>query len=225
MAKFLEIRQMEAYIRSLRTEIAKSHNKTLLQAGKDAKDLAIRNAKKQFIGRNGRILSGGLLASIFTSFQAGRGISPKVFIGTRGIPYGRIHEKGGTIVPVKANHLWVKLFLKGSKKFKSWTPRDFMNRRKQFPGNFPIFKSKKGNLIAGFSTLRTSRKGKKTFKILPLFSLKDQVKIPKRPYLTPAAEAVVKRYANIALDISAMNASITESAFSTSSHAWISNVH
>ncbi len=39
-----------------------------------------------------------------------------------------INEKGGTIRPIKAKHLWVKLFLKGSGRFKKWTPSDFMTK-------------------------------------------------------------------------------------------------
>ena len=191
---------MASYIKTLEGEIRIAHHKSLIQVAADGTSIAIRNAKKQFTGRNGRRLSGAMINAISrgSGFKIQGGKIPLAFIGTKGIPYGAVHEFGDTITPKNANHLWVKLFMKGSNKFKSWTPSDFMKRKKRLPKNFPIFKSKKGNLIAGFVHDKVNTKGETKQKILPLFSLRKSVKIPKRAYLIPAVNEVLRTYPMIA---------------------------
>jgi phage gpG-like protein len=119
----------------------------------------------------------------------------------RGIPYGAIHEFGGTITAKKAKHLWVKVDHKG--KFKRLTPREFfeLRRKEQTRARakttgrgggrrgkrYDIFRSKKGNLIAAeIDQLKSGNK------IRPLFVLKKSVNIPARPYIQPAIAAAVK---------------------------------
>lgn len=93
-----------------------------------------------------------------------------VTVGTN-LVYARIHDQGGVIKPVKAKYLTI--------------PLGNMKRAKKGAGLFFI-KSKKGN------KLLVRKKGKG---IEPMFLLKDQVTIPKRPYLTNAFKDVVNKQA------------------------------
>ena len=97
--------------------------------------------------------------------QLSRGIKKRVLalgnmfkleVGTQGVKYARILEKGGTITPKRKQ--WLTVPLPG---VKGWA-RDYTDAF--------IIKSKKGNLLI------VERKGKRGLK--PLFVLKKSVKIP-----------------------------------------------
>lgn len=180
------IRELSRYIRNTRSAIVKAHAEAMLKVTLDAEGLAKRNATQQFTGRNNYKLTGRLLNSIFSGFSpfnAGQSL-PTGFIGTRGIPYGRIHEFGGVIEPVNAKHLWLKMH--GVSGFKRITPKEFVSKMQKNPKQYRIFKSKKGNLIAAFINNKK--------KIKPLFVLRDKVTIPARPYLQPAVDEAVKKF-------------------------------
>ncbi len=94
-------------------------------------------------------------------------------IGPKGVPYGRIQELGGTIVPVKAKALTI--------------PTDFNRRRDGTPKvttsqlSDKAF-SRKGILFDVEGTGAAQ-------KLLPMFILKKSVTIKARPYLAPALAA------------------------------------
>ena len=90
----------------------------------------------------------------------------KVEIGSSGVIYARILEKGGTITPKKAK--WLTIPLPGVK-----------GRASNYPDSF-VIKSKSGNLLI------VQKKGKSG--IVPLFVLKKKVKIPDFRWLTGSLE-------------------------------------
>ena len=148
---------------------------------------AIRIAKRQFIGRNGRRLTGRLFNSIRSGIEKVTATRAEGFLGTFGIPYGRIHEEGGKIEPVRANHLWVKNHMV-EPKFQRLTPREFvseMKARRNPDEKFAILKSKSGKLTA-FHIKRVGVGSSAREVFQALFFLRDEVLIPKRPYLAPA---------------------------------------
>ncbi len=149
---------------------------------------AKRNATKQFIGRNGRKLSGRLLNSIYTmvDFNRSDSLLPVGVLGTRGIPYGRIHEYGGEITPKKAKNLWVKQWGGRADKFRRLTPTEFIKLKKENPDEYKIFRSKKNNLIAAYTPAADD--------VVPLFVLRQRVEIPKRPYLAPALQEALQEF-------------------------------
>ena len=108
------------------------------------------------------------------SGQLRRGIKKKVIVtgdayklevGTQGVKYARILEKGGTITPKRKQYLTIPL--KGVK-----------GRARDYPGAF-VIKSKKGNLLI---VQRRAKKYKGSM-LKPLFVLKKQVKIPRFAWL------------------------------------------
>ncbi len=120
------------------------------------------NAKGKELGRGG---SGHLARNIFHKVWEQRNkILGALLVDLKQVPYARIHEKGGTITPRKAQHLTIPF--PGVKGF----ARDFQNTFTQ--------KSKAGNLII-FQNMGAG-------KIRPLFTLKKRVTIPQRQYLEPA---------------------------------------
>lgn len=90
-------------------------------------------------------------------------------LGTK-VPYGPTHEYGATIKPVRKQWLTIPL---GAVKTPAGVAR---GRARDFQNTF-FRRSKTGNLIL------FQKRGER---IIPLFVLKKQVKIPKRPYLDPA---------------------------------------
>ena len=103
--------------------------------------------------------------------------NPQARIGPN-TPYARIHELGGTIAPVNVKYLPVPIGEKGraARRAAGATLRALKDL---------IFIRRKGKdpLLA-----RKTKDG-----IEPLFVLKKAVKMPKRPYVKPAAKAASKR--------------------------------
>lgn len=95
-------------------------------------------------------------------------------IGTVGtnMEYAAIHEYGGTIRPKKSKYLAVPLKAAlTAKGVARGGPRDFKDTF--------FAMSKKGNLIMF---------GKSMGKIIPLFAMKKEIKIPKSPFMKPSLE-------------------------------------
>lgn len=177
-----------AYLQKTRDSTFKAYTRELLSLLSHAEAEAKRNAAQQFIGRNGRRLSGRLLNSIYSSvnFDSSNGGLPTGVIGTRGIAYGRIHEYGGKIEPKKAKHLWLKQWGGRADRFRRMTPTEFIQEKNANPSEYKIFKSKKNNLIAAYTPAGGD--------VVPLFVLRSSVTIPARPYLTPAVETALKEF-------------------------------
>lgn len=190
--------ELAEYIQKTRSKIIQAHAETMLRLITEAEALAKRNATRQFIGRNGRRLSGRLLNSIysgFTPFNPGQSL-PKGYIGTRGIPYGRIHEEGGTIKPVNAKWLWIKQWGGAADQFRRMSPSDFVQRMKSKDRRFQIVGKGMPGKVAIFRALKNEEP-------TVLFSLASSVEMPARPYLRPAVEEVMTKYGETAKKVMA----------------------
>lgn len=186
MAYIRDIRELQEYIGKLNDDVEKAKALALIATVADAEAFAKRNATKQFIGRRGRKLTGRLLNSIYSGVEV-KDNKLEGFVGTRGIPYGRIHELGGEIYPVKAKHLWVKMYGGKADNFRRMTPSEFIQAKEANPKQFVIVKTNNA-LIAAWN------EGKVKSRLVPLFVLRNKVTIPARPYLAPAVEESMKRY-------------------------------
>lgn len=182
------ISELADYIQASKDATLKAYTRALLSFLSHAEAEAKRNATRQFIGRNGRRLSGRLLNSIYTDvvFDSSSNKLPVGVIGTRGIAYGRIHEYGGKIEPKKAKHLWLKQWGGRADKFRRMTPTEFINEKNANPKEYKIFTSKKNNLIAAYTPAGGD--------IVPLFVLRSSVTMPERPYIRPAVETALKKF-------------------------------
>lgn len=180
----LGIRELVDYIKNLPSGVHRAVSKAQIAMLQKAEALAKVNAKKQFTGRHGRILTGGLLNNIFTGFEKGD-LYPIGFIGVRSIPYGAIHEfgseglPGGVIKPVKAKKLWIPQY----KTTGRMTPREFIKLKMQNPRMFFL-----NDKVAG----KWENPKSKVKRLIPMFYLVDKVRIPARPYLVPAIEASIE---------------------------------
>lgn len=183
-----DLSELAGYLRSTKDAVFKAHTLSLLKFLSEAEALAKRNVTRNFVGRRGRKLSGRLLNSIFTRVELRSGSQlPVGIIGTRGIPYGAVHEYGNdNIRPKKAKHLWVKQWGGKADKFRRMTPREFIAAKEADPRQYSIFPSKKGNLVAAWTP--TDKE------VIPLFILRDRVSIPARPYIRPAIEEALNTY-------------------------------
>lgn len=176
----LPIAMLLTKIRSLTSSYEKAILLTLSKIGALAQFHAVKNSKNNFIGRGQRTLTGRLMNSIFWKVGKHNGMD-SAFVGTRGIPYGKIHELGGKIEPKKSKYLWVRspYAAKKGSRFKNFTPKDFYMATKSDPSHY-FFGGSFG------STGTAMYKRGKTYQAL--FFLKKSVWIPSRPYLRPAAK-------------------------------------
>lgn len=198
--KVRNIQQLARYIENTRSKILRGHAETMMKVVAQAEANAKAIAKNKFIGRNGRKLTGRLLNSINSGFYTINKTQslPRGYIGTKGIPYGRIHELGGTIIPKKAKFLWMKDHT--SKKHRRMTPTEFIQSMKK-DDRFQLRMGTKGG-VAGY--LKGRRKKKKNMSISDfqvLFRLTKKVRMPKRPFLQPAANKAAHDYKVIAKKI------------------------
>jgi len=190
MARTLTVQEMSAYVLTIasRNQSAMAH--ALIDTMQQAHKFSLQNYKDQFKGRGGRRLSGRLANSIYVGYPQGEELTAE--LGVRDIPYGAIHEFGGDIAPVNAKYLWIKTEdAWKSGKFKRFTPKEFYAAAKK--KSSPYFYKTNGK--KGMAAIE-----KLNGQILPLFWLTQHVKIPKRPYLTPAIEKAAplysKKYSN-----------------------------
>lgn len=164
------------YVKTLGEVSERAATLAVIETGQYAHVEAINNARKQFTGRNGRTLSGALQNSIYAEYEIPPGEKiPELHLGTKGIPYGRIHELGGEIKPVKAEKLWIPNYKYAGR----MTPKEFMNLRKQNPKQYTLTPD-----IAGIVVNPEDSNSD----IKPLFMRVDHVTMPARPYLTPAMQ-------------------------------------
>ena len=128
------------------------------------------DVKRRLSGESLRVRSGILRRSIGTEIRED-GAEGRV--GPQGIPYGRIHELGGEVRPVRARYLTIPLDA-------AKTPAGVARGRATDFKNTFFRRSAAGNLIL----FMQQGKG-----IVPLFVLKQRVRIPARPYLAPVMVA------------------------------------
>lgn len=205
------IRELAGYFRKeLPHLLRQAAAEALLETTVKAEGRAKRNAARNFTGTSVRPKTGNLLNAIYSAFEmtvrGGQRRIGRAFVavrankgnaGTR--PYGRIQEYGGVVEPKKAKHLWIPLFGPKSRlpgNLHNMTPRDFVQgmKTKHRSLRFWIINSPHGK-VAGVSTKTagTSSSGM-TVRDVVLFSLRNRVEIPARPYVTPAIEAELPFY-------------------------------
>ena len=193
MAKVRNIKELSVYLRNTRSAIVRGHGEAMLRVLQEVEAVAKRNVTREFIGRNGRRLSGRLLNSVFTGFDPftpGQSL-PRGFVGTRGVPYGRIHEEGGKIVPKTAKWLWIKQYGGKADQFRRLTPTDFVTKMKQKDRRFKILGKGTPGKVAVFQAFKDGD-------FVKLFALAQSVDMPARPYLRPAVDEVIAKYGSIA---------------------------
>lgn len=177
------ITQLVKHIKGLSDRIAIAQTKAFIATMMLAESFAKRNVTKNFTGRHNRILTGGLLNSIYSDYKiSGNTITGE--LGTKGITYGAIHEYGGTITPTKAKKLWMPIHANAGK----MTPREFFNLKQGNSKQYFL-----NDNVAGRVRNPVRGKGEKA-SIIPLFMLLDKVEIPARPYLRPALQDAFDNY-------------------------------
>jgi len=121
----------------------------------------IRNISGPILKTRSAHLRRSITGKTFLSKMISKAIVGSGIFGRKPVKYARIHEKGGKI--------------KAKKKFLTIPFPGVKGRAANFPDSF-IIKSKKGNLLI------VEKRGKSGFK--PLFSLKKEVTIPARYWLS-----------------------------------------
>lgn len=187
MAQSLNILDMAKYLNESKDAMVRALTLAQIVCIKDAEVHARKIAQTQFIGRNDRKLTGGLMNNIYSGFSRDQGESiPTAFLGVKNIPYGAIHEygseglPGGVIRPVRAKKLWIPARANAGR----MTPREFINLMHAQPGRY--FITPKGAFRTDGTNVYT-----------PLFFRVDQVRIPKRPYLRPAIATAFERFGEV----------------------------
>jgi len=145
---------------------------------------ALKNIKRKFIGRNGRKLSGAMFNSVFSDILFEKN-QPTAYLGTRNIPYGRIHELGGEIVPKPDNRMQ-RLWIPNHDALpKRMSPSEFIKNLRNNPSSYVLTDSFAGIRLDPFGS------------VLPYFWLVQRVQMPKRPYIMPAIEMAFKKFGEI----------------------------
>jgi len=192
MADPVGIKDLSKFILESKDATESAKLRALIATVQFAEAQAKKNAKEQFKGRNDRTLTGRLLNSIYSGYEKQEGPNGEItgYVGTKGIPYGRIHEYGGTIVPIKAKHLWIPQYAKAGK----MTPKEFIRLTQSNPKFYHLFNKFAGRWTGAYrySNDRGSKIKKKVYE--PLFFLVDKVTIPERPYITPAMEVALEKF-------------------------------
>lgn len=206
--KVRDIRFMAEFYQRIVGNVRQSLFRAMIRAVTKAELKAKQNVRDNFKGTKIRPKTGNLMNAIFSAFEAGSGrqigsvyVAVRSQKGREGVtrPYGRVHEFGGKITPKSAKNLWLPQTGPKSTgklgKFKNVTPTDLVGsiigKKKGYDGlkgSFSIFRSKKGNIVAGFAESKKMKSGSKNIFHL-LYVLKKEVKIRSRPYITPAMEA------------------------------------
>jgi len=174
-----QISEIVDFIKSTASAWDRIISKTLLATMLRAELEAKKNAKRQFIGRNDRRLTGTLLNSIYSSVYRDSDGDIIGQLGVKNIPYGAIHEfgssglPGGVIKPVNAKKLWIPQHRFAGR----MTPREFIRLKQRYPERFFLSDKVAGEWVNPKAKVK---------RLTPLFFLTDQVKMPERPYLRPA---------------------------------------
>lgn len=185
MTTYLEISQLRDYISRCENTMSRAFYKAMIATTQEIEKQAKINARKEFRGRNDRKLTGGLLNSIHTGYVL-EGTEFQGFVGTQGIPYGRIQELGGKIEPVKAKKLWLPVYKNAGK----MTPREFVRLTQTNPAYYHMFDKVAARWTGAYDYV--SGKLKKEYE--PLFFLRDEVNLKARPYLTPAVDVGLTKF-------------------------------
>jgi len=185
-------------IRNIKDGFKRANALAAVQMAQRAELLAKKNIIKNFTGRHGYTLTGRLLNSVFWVLdKKGNKGFPQILFGTRGIPYGEIHEFGGEITPKKAQNLWIKNH-RAPKQFKRMSPTEFMAAKASKPSQYLILNQTAffRDAPAKVALRNTALKGVKTSSAqwFALFFLVKHVTIPARPYLRPAIKEASKMY-------------------------------
>jgi len=187
-----DIVEIVEYYRNATSAVKKAATKAQVATIVEAHEQALRNQKRQFKGLHGRRLSGQLFNSQYYGFERDGSDIPTSFLGVRNIPYGRIQEygsgglPGGVVKPVKAKKLWIPNYKKAGR----MRPREFMSLLFSNPAYYHLFP----NMAARWTGNYIAERGVRKKQWEPLFYLKDSVKIPPRPFLTPAVAAAFLNY-------------------------------
>jgi phage gpG-like protein len=187
--KVRDIKEMADYIKRVKKDLRRASLLTLVELAQYAQVEAIRNVKRNFGGR-GHKLTGQLMNSIYYEFEGT--VKPVAYLGTRGIPYGRIHELGGTIKPRAANWLWQPMPEKKGR-FKRLTPSEFYKNYTKRGSRYGFINTRDNKGHLAIYEQKPGPDDVVRFKVL--FMLRKKVNIKKRPYLRPAVEAALERYA------------------------------
>lgn len=200
--KVLDVVEMARWIQSTRTPMRRGAMRAMLEATNyaynKAKQYAMHlgalqgNAAK--FNPSERTRTGRLVNSIIMGFdrEAAEGLyldragvyKPVGWVGVAmptGKGYGAIHEYGGIIKPVKAKNLWIPF----SPLAKKLTPTQFMEMMRRKPRGAFI---KDGMALMADGPII---KGKKPSWQVVYLLLKE-VRIPARPYVTPAVDEANK---------------------------------
>lgn len=220
LARVYEIRELAAVIKRIGDTTRRAEVMALIRTTQEAERLAKLNAQAQFTGTPERPKTGALMNAIFSGYVLTKGkrdiasgvVGVKSRKGRRGTrPYGRIHEYGGEIKPVKAKNLWLPLTGPKSRglpgRFKNLTPSDFvaLMGTKDPTARFAIIPGRRGP-VAIVSLRRGRGKGKIRDKIIALFALRKSVEMPERPYIRPAiAEALKDHQSRVEIELSAID--------------------
>lgn len=178
------------YLRGLESPMKRAATKAVIQTTVAAERQAKLNAQAQFRSRNGRVMQGYLMNSIYSGYEQTGSEIPVGYLGVRNIPYGAIHEfgsrdlPGGVIVPKKAKKLWIPQYKYAGR----MTPREFVEKMRADRGMYLLT----DKVAAVWSGKYTEKPKKKIW--IPLFMRVDKVTMPERPYLRPAIEQEVARY-------------------------------
>jgi len=142
------------------------------------------------------VRSGTLRDSITWGYQRD-GNTHRGVIGSN-VVYARIHEEGGTIRPKRAKYLTIPLrhlkWSQGRERYQAKNYSAFTNagRQRWGAGNLGVAQTFILNRHGRLYIMGKVGRGK----IVPLFRLVKQVKIPKRPYLRPALTQIVPMVMN-----------------------------
>ena len=192
------INQVVDYIRRSKSAYKRAQLIAMLETLQVAEAEAKGNIIKNFTGRWSRKLSGRMLNAVFTEIDKVEARTIQGGIGTRGIPYGRIHEygsdglPGGVIRHINARHLWMKLW-EVPADLRRMTPTEFFNAKKVQPDVFKLLGDPYGRRGGG------DKPGAAVYQYslgqyIVLFYLLKSVKIKARQYLRPAVRVAMAGY-------------------------------
>ena len=151
--------------------------KKAIQAALDAEMMSIKGeAMRNLSDKTLNVRTGRLRNSINVSVQqSGKKTFGIIAAGGSGVTYARIHEQGGVVTPVRRKWLTIPTeFAKtgvGAVRGNARSFKDTFFLPKGKGRKSPLIMQKRGN------------------KVVPIFVLKKEVKIPKRPYLRPAVDS------------------------------------
>lgn len=178
----MDVKQFKDFLaRKSRGDITRALHRLAIRKAARAEKHAKKNAGRVLNVRSGR-LRGSIASSVKVDSNRNLVISLRAGGRDKDVTYAGIHEYGGRngtgiIKPVNARYLYIpvhkSLFTKGGARYAS--VRDVPE-----PLTPPLM-SRRGNMV-----VLSQRTGE------VFYALKDQVKIPRRPFLKPAIDRVAR---------------------------------